>query len=113
MGLLSKATSNSFASEQPTDLLEKEITAYHEKYNEINCIVFKGNSELHNNISRMINTIGTVVPLAPLHQLILLPPSQDRELIAHRLSKILNTLPSLSFADKNPESLTSRIKNLL
>ena len=111
MGLLDKA-----ANCVTPDSLEKIISRYHKENQTINCI-FLDNPGMDNGgfckkISDMISYAGTVIPLSKGRPLILLAPMMDRELIAHRLSRILNTAPLLSFESDSTEKAINNIKAL-
>jgi len=101
--------------------LEEKIAAYHLNHVEFNCIVLEipsssGDDDKANfskRVSEILNTLGPVLTLSTGCPLILLPKMMDRELIAHRLSKVLNTRPLLSFEANSPENVFSRINSLL
>ena len=113
------------SSEKPTskeqDELEEKIAEYHLNHVEFNCIVLEippssGEDDKTNfskKVSEILNTLGSVMTLSTGCPLILLPKMTDRELIAHRLSKVLNTRPLLSFEANSPENVFSRINSLL
>ena len=121
MGLLSRAADRSSAEPPETNTLEESIARYYEDNGNFHCLVFEypasaGGDEkagLINKVSEMINKAGLVVPLSLSRPLILLPLSIDRELIAHRISKSLKTMPLLSFEANNPENALSKLKSLL
>ena len=125
MGLLSKAAGNLKPALTKTPLsleysekIEKQVSLYQLQYQEFNCIVFgfpspvDRKNDLSKKLGQMLNHIGVIVPLALERRLILLPPSTDRELIAHRLSRNLNTLPLLSFKAKGAQSVLNQIESL-
>jgi len=101
--------------------LEEKIAQYHENYADFHCLVFDlPNSESEDDkdnffekVSNMINKAGSVIPLSMNRPLILLPVTMDRELIAHRISKSLKTMPLLSFEANNPENALNKINSLL
>ena len=106
--------------------LEDEITMFHQAYLDFNCIVLENpaadekirpgedeKSSFCKKVSDIIHKTGTVISLSSGNPLILLPIVMDRELIAHRLSKILNTRPLLSFESNNPENVLTRIDTLI
>jgi len=111
MGLLSKA-----ANFVTPDSLEEIISRYHEENHTINCIFLDNpgaeDGGFCKRISEMINSAGKVIPLSKGRPLILLAPGMDRELIAHRLSRILKTAPLLSFESDSPEKAINSIKTL-
>jgi hypothetical protein len=111
MGLLSKAQGNA-ASKDNSNLLEDTITKYYRQFKVLNCIIFEGHGTLKGRLVQMIGNTGVIIPLALERQLILLSPSQDRELIAHRLSRSLNTGPLLSIETKSPAHIIDRLKSL-
>ena len=102
--------------------LEEEITLFHQTNLDFSCIVLENPGTAESNsgekagfckkVSAVIGNAGTVVPLPSDRPLILLPIVMDRELIAHRLSKTLNTRPLLSFESNNPENVFTRIDSL-
>ena len=106
------------ASVEP-DSLEGKIVQYHRNYPKFHCILLEnpippGEEEkenYHELVSKMINTSGTVIPTPSGHPLVLLPPTMDRELIVHMLSKTLNTRPLLSFEANSPETTISKINS--
>ena len=113
MGLLSRAAERT-AVEEPA-APEDEITLFHRMHVDINCILLEipeGYDNFCEEVSVIIDRMGTVVPVSPGRPLILLPKAIDRELIAHRLSKDLNTSVLLSFETNNPESVINRIQSL-
>jgi len=95
--------------------VENEVTLFHRLYLDFNCIVLENpaaESGFCEKVSAIINKAGTVIPLASDRPMILFPIALDRELIAHRLSKTLNTKPLLSFEANNPENVFTRINSL-
>jgi hypothetical protein len=57
-------------------------------------------------VSLMASAFGQVFPLSPENLLVLIPDKLDRELLAHRLSKSLNTqVPACFSADDPPGAL--------
>ena len=120
MGLLSRAADAEKPSAEP-NALEEKIAQYHETNASFHCLVFEqpgsaGTDEaagFFNKVSEMINKSGSVIPLSLNRPLILLPITLDRELIAHRISKSLKTIPLLSFEANNPENALSILKPLL
>jgi hypothetical protein len=53
-------------------------------------------------VSRMVSAFGPVFPLSPENLLVLIPDKLDRELLAHRLSKSLNTRVLFCFQADDP-----------
>jgi hypothetical protein len=109
---------------QKSNKVEKEIALFHRIYLDFSCIVLENPAaEAEDNsptktsfcekVSAMIDKAGTVIPLASGRPLILFPIVIDRELIAHRLSKTLNTKLLLSFEANNPENVFTRIDSLI
>ena len=97
-------------------LIEEKIAQFHQMHLDFNCVVLEnpsGKPDFCEKISSMIDTLGTIVPLAYNCPLILFPIVIDRELIAHRLSKTLKTKVLLSFAASNPENALIRIDSLM
>ena len=98
-------------------LLEEAITQFHYIHFDFNCIVLDNPAGEKINfcekVSSMLDTMGTTIPLTSDRPLILFPIAMDRELIAHRLSKTLNTKILLSFAASSPESALIRLDSLM
>ena len=113
-------SSPEFVSDE-ADTLKEKITEYYQIYTNFNCIVLDipdstGDEEragFHKTVSKMLNMTGTVLPLPAGHPLILLPKLLDRELIAQRLAKSLNTKLLESFEADSPENVYNKIKSLL
>ena len=120
-------------SSEGTGTLEGRIAQYHKMYANFNCIILENpcragepeyNSAENNSgdkaskanfckrVSDMISMTGTVIPLSSLCPLILFPAAMDRELIAHRLSKSLDTRPLMSFEANSPENVLNQINSL-
>ena len=103
-----------------TDTLKEKITEYYRIHSDFNCIlleipVFPDEEErtgFCKRISKMLSLTGTVLSLPDSRPLILLPKMIDRELIAHRLSKSLNTKILKSFEADSPENVFSQISSL-
>ena len=130
MGLLSRAAKknkNGAASkpapakagilEARPGVLEELINHYLREYKNFGCVVFekphnKTEKDVCKELIEMLDILGDVVPLTPERQLILLPPTLDRDLIAHRLSKNINIKAILSFQANNPESAFRNINSL-
>jgi len=106
---------------------EEIIARFYESHPEINCILLDipdgipnatpgetgGSGGFCNAVSAMIGKLGSVIPLSGGRPLVLVPESIDRELIAHRLSKSLNTRPLMSFEAASPENVLSQIHSLM
>ena len=104
------------AMNQNLNLIEEKLTQFHQMHLEFNCIVLErpvAENNFCERVSAMVDLTGTVIPLLFDRPLILLPIMLDRELIAHRLSKTLNTKVLLSFEASNPEKALIRIDSLL
>jgi len=128
MGLLSRAAKknkNGAASkpvsgktgilEARPEVLEELINHYLREYKNFGCVVFENShskKDVCKELIQMLDVLGDVTPLTPEHQLILLPPTLDRDLIAHRLSKNINIKAILSFQANNPESAFRNINSL-
>jgi len=97
-------------------LIEEKINQFHQMHLEFNCIVLEKpamETTFCERVSAMVDHLGAVIPLPSDRPLILFPAMMDRELIAHRLSKTLNTKVLLSFEASNPEKALIRIDSLL
>ena len=98
--------------------LEREIIKFQQTHNEVNCIIFdtpagEDGAVFLDKVSKMINTLGSVIPISPERLLILLPSTVDWELLSHRLSKKLNTTPLISFEAESPQNILNRVKSLM
>ena len=101
--------------------LEEKIAQFHQTNADFHCILCDvpasaGEDEKKgfcNKLAEMINKTGSVIPLPSNRPLILLPITMDRELIAHRLSRSLNTKPLLSFEVNSPENVINKINSFL
>jgi hypothetical protein len=112
-----EAISGEINSAEQNSVKEK-ITQFHLSYNESNCVVFSGPDENDKEVflarvTNIMRNTGAVIPLSNGNPLILLPGTMDRELIAHRLSKNLNTLPLFSFEANSSENVISRLASIL
>ena len=97
-------------------LIEEKINQFHQMHLVFNNIVLENpvpKTNFCEKVSAMVDHTGTVIPLPSDRPLILFPIMLDRELIAHRLSKTLNTKVLLSFEAGNPEKALIRIDSLL
>jgi len=98
--------------------LEEQISRYNKMYAAFNCIILEipGADEdrvtFLQKVTEVVGVTGTVLPLPSGRPLILLPGLMDGELIAHRLSKTLNTRPLLSFNAGSPESVLEQLHSL-
>ena len=113
MGLLSRAAAS--------DSLEGQINRYHRSYASFHCILLDSpdrpeeeeeEGAFYQKAAKMIYKTGTLFLLPKSRPLVLLPGDTDRELIAHRLSKTLNTSALLSFQADSPEGALNRINSL-
>jgi len=97
--------------------IKAEIEKFQKAYGNFNCVIFDSSKEDHLDfslkVSEMVNTLGTVIPLSPARPLILIPITQDCELITHRLSKSFNTTPLISFESDSADNALSRIQPLI
>ena len=126
MGLLNKAENGTVETalrlKKTADCLPKtlkeKIAQFHKNQGNINCILFdvpensKGKEDFCHRIAGMLDKNGTVIPLQTGRPLVLLPLSMDRELVAHRISKSLDTAPVFSFEADSPEKVIDRINSL-
>ena len=103
------------------DVLKEKIAEYNRIHADFNCILLEkpdsagkeDTSGFCKKIAGMLSMTGTVLSLSTGHPLILLPKHLDRELIAHRLSKTLNSKLLASFEASSPENVFGRINPLL
>ena len=109
---------------QESGTVEKQIADYYRMHLDFNCIVLEcppagsehgvsGQLNFCGKVSAIIEKTGTVIPLPSGRPLILSPIMIDRELIAHRLSKTLDTEVLMSFEANNPENVLIRIDSLI
>lgn len=96
----------------PPGELEEKFIEYHKMFGNLNCVLFDSSNDavICQKMSRLIDKLGTVISLDSGHTMLLLPPLVDRELIAHRLSKSLDTKPLLTFEADSPEKAIDQIK---
>jgi len=96
--------------------VEREITLFHKAHPSFSCIVLEegvsGETNFCEEVSTMVDSTGTVVPLKGKSLLILLPQSKDRELVAHRLSKTLSAKVLFSCEADNPSAAFSGINSI-
>jgi hypothetical protein len=72
-----------------------------------------GGRKFLDRIADMILCFGTVISLPAGRSLILLPASLDRELIAHRISRSLNTPALGAFETPDPEGAMKELRPFL
>ena len=121
MGLLSRAAELiTEDSGEDSKTLKDKIAQYHRRNADFNCIVLEipnstGKDKINfcEKVSGIIHTAGIVIPLPSGRPLILLPPTINRELIVHRLSKSLNTSALSSFEAEDTETVLSRIHSIV
>jgi len=99
-------------------VLKEKIAQYHSIYRDLNCILIEipdhtgDKINMCKRISKIIDKNGTVITLPSGQPLVLLPPSMDHELIAHRLVRSLDVKALLSFEADSPEKVISRLSFL-
>jgi hypothetical protein len=64
-------------------------------------------------LNRILTALGTAVPLSPRYSLVLFSNTIDRELLAHRLSKSLETETPVVFQSDNVASVVEYIRPYL
>jgi hypothetical protein len=64
-------------------------------------------------VNRIIAALGTALPLSSRHSLILFSSTIDRELLAHRLSRSLDTEAPVVFQSDNAASVVEYIRPYL
>jgi len=107
--------------EKTETMLQKQIRGYNKMYAVFNCIILENpfadedadRITFLQKVTETVGVTGTVLALSSDRPLILLPESMDRELIAHRLSKTLNTRPLLSFNADSPENVFEHLQSLI
>ncbi|MDR2068678.1 MAG: hypothetical protein LBP71_02285 [Spirochaetaceae bacterium] len=102
MGLLSKAASRVIRQ------IEEELIQCHRAYGVFGGIIFEipENTEyrdFNDEVASMTASFALTMPLPPFYCLILFPSSIDKELLAHRISRTLNTEVFLFFESESPE----------
>ena len=124
MGLLNRAENSTLepalikTGDPLPKTLKEKIAQFQRNRENINCILFEipVHKELRGDfchrIAEMLDKTGTVIPLQTGRPLVLLPISMDRELIAHRISKSLNSTPVFSFEADSPEKVIDCINSL-
>jgi hypothetical protein len=84
--------------------VKNDIRAYHRVNPSFQGIVLENGGDVPDNTAGMISSFGIAIALPSRNTLILFPPSLDRELIAHRLSKSLHRTCVCTFTADNPDS---------
>jgi hypothetical protein len=93
------------------DIIANELRQYHTIHSSFQGIVIAspggkkagdGQGEFAERISQMVSSFGSVFSLPPGNYLVLFPETMDRELLAHRLSKSLNTRVLYHFQADDP-----------
>ena len=100
--------------------LGANIDQFYHTHSEFNCILLEIPAGMEGDdivsfckkVTAMISMTGIVVTLESGRPLVLLPETMDRELIAHRLSKALNTKPLLSFSAHSTKDVLDRLHSL-
>ena len=99
--------------------LEEQIGQYQTNNSDFNCILLdipesgeENREEFCKKVSSMIHELGMVIPLPSGRPLILFPMEKDRELIAHRITRNLNTRALLSFQAHDPGEIQNQINSL-
>ena len=93
--------------------LKATLEQYHKLYSSMGGIIIKISKEEIPQLNPMVSHFALVEDLATGHCLILFPESLDRDLIAHRLEKNLNTEIPLIFSAKNPAEVLEKIRQYL
>jgi hypothetical protein len=101
--------------------LWNEILQYHKTNTSFHGIVLElppntgkeGKKGFNALVSNMVSFFGTAVSLPSSRSLVLLPRPMDRELIAHRLTGSLRTVPLLIFEADSPDKALALIKPFL
>jgi hypothetical protein len=102
-----------------SDPVEVAITQYCRIHSEFNGIILdipagtaeEDTEQFNKTVSGMVALFGTTVLLPSKRSLVLLARPMDKELIAHRLSKSLNTKALLVFEAGNPGEALSLIRS--
>lgn len=84
------------------------ILSYPKNYNEK-----KEGESFIRQLNRIISALGTAVPLSPRYSLVLFSNTIDRELLAHRLSRTLETETPVVFQSDNVASVVEYIRPFL
>jgi len=100
--------------------VEDRIVLFYQIYSDMNYIILEipdsadedGVQLFFKKVSDMVGMAGTTILLLSGRPLILLPKALDRELIAHRISKSLNTTPVVSSSANDPRIIIDHIKSL-
>jgi hypothetical protein len=102
--------------------LKKEILKYCNTYTSVHGIVLsypknydekKEGESFNQQVNRIITALGTAVPLSPRYSLVLFSNTIDRELLAHRLSRSLETETPVIFKSDNAASVVEYIRPYL
>jgi hypothetical protein len=118
-GLVIPLPENGAAWDEPGETagqpeLEQKLREYHKNHPSFQGIILAAppgdekNTELFfQTASQMVRFFGELFPLSPENGLILVPGNMDRELLAHRLSKSLNTRIVCHFQADDPGAALS------
>jgi hypothetical protein len=102
--------------------LKNEIIKYCNTFTSVHGIVLscpknydqeKEGESFNQQLNRIIAALGTAVPLPSRYNLVLFSNTIDRELLAHRLSKSLETEALVIFKAENVESVVDYIRPYL
>jgi hypothetical protein len=72
-----------------------------------------GSAAFTNQVSAMVHSFGTALPLASSGSLILFDSAKDRELICHRITKTLGVRALFNFAADSPKAAYQLIQPYL
>jgi hypothetical protein len=102
--------------------LKNEIIKYCNTFTSVNGIILayphnfdekkEGESFCH-QVNRMTAVLGTAIPLSTRYSLVLFSNTVDRELLAHRLSKSLETEVPVVFQADNVDTVVEYIRPFL
>jgi hypothetical protein len=99
-GKFEAADSAEYTADELPEEVKNEITACYNTYTLIHGIILscpknydkkEGGETFNQQLNRIIAALGSAVPLPSGHSLVLFSNTIDRELLAHRLSKSLET----------------------
>ncbi|MDR3172685.1 MAG: hypothetical protein LBU19_00415 [Treponema sp.] len=102
--------------------LKNEIIKYCNTFTSVHGIVLsypknydekKEGESFTGQLNRIIAALGTAVPLSPRYSLVLFSNTIDRELLAHRLSRSLETETPVVFQSDNVASVVGYIRPYL
>jgi hypothetical protein len=102
--------------------LESEIARYCNTFTSVHGIVLSCPKNYDENkegesfirlLNRILAALGTAVPLSSGYSLVLFPNTIDRELLAHRLSRSLETETPVVFQSDNVASVVEYIRPYL